>query len=140
VKTILLLEDDPSNLLALSALLSSAGYRVLEATTGKEAIEVGDSHDGVLDLLVSDVDVPEPSGTAVALQLIKSRPGMRVLFVSGTPMDDWSKHDRDHFRQLSADVVDFMEKPFWLAAFLGEGYEALAREAASKSDLTTLRQ
>ena len=74
MKTVLVLEDDPSNMQAFSALLWSMGYRVLEATTGKEAIEAGRPHYGPIDLFLSDVDVPELSGTAVAVELIKSHP------------------------------------------------------------------
>ena len=90
MKTVLVLEDDPSNMQAFSALLWSMGYRVLEATTGKEAIEAGRPQYGSIDLLLADVDVPERSGTEVALELIKSHPAISVLFVSGTPMYAWS--------------------------------------------------
>jgi CheY-like chemotaxis protein len=61
------------------------GYGVLEATTGKEGIDAANCHRSI-DLFLSDVDVPGPSGTEVALELIKSHPTMPVLFVSGTPM------------------------------------------------------
>ena len=117
MKTILVLEDDPSNMFAFTALLWSTGYYVLEAATGKEAIDAGNSRRNV-DLLVADVEVPELSGTAVALQLSKSHGAMSVLFVSGTPMDAWSSNDLDNFRQLPHDRVDFIEKPFWPMAFL----------------------
>ena len=46
----------------------------------------GNHYDGPIDLLLSDVAVPEPSGTVVALELIKSYPAMGILFVSGTPI------------------------------------------------------
>jgi two-component system, cell cycle sensor histidine kinase and response regulator CckA len=111
MKTVLVLEDDPSNMQAFSALLWSLGYRVLEATTGKEAIEAGSPHFGPIDLFLSDVDVPEPSGTKVALELVKSHPAISVLFVSGTPMYGWSRTDLDNFRRLPSDRVDFIEKP-----------------------------
>jgi CheY-like chemotaxis protein len=127
MKTILVLEDDPSNMLAFSALLWSAGYNVLEATTGKEAIAAGKAHEGAVDLLVADVNVPEPSGTEVALQLVKSDLDMSVLLVSGTPMDSWSSNDLESFRQLPRDQVDFMEKPFWPMAFLDTIGELIQR-------------
>src|SRR5690349_13725809 len=107
MKTILVLEDDPSNMQAFCALLWSAGYNVLEATTGREAIEAKNAHEDAVDLLVADVNVPEPSGTAVALQLIGSHSAVSVLFVSGTPMDLWSRTDLENFRQLPNDRVDF---------------------------------
>jgi len=52
MKTVLVLEDDPSNMRGFSALLSSIGYSVLEATTGKEGIEAGNRH-GSIDLFLS---------------------------------------------------------------------------------------
>ena len=65
-------------------MLWSAGYNVLEATTGTEAIQVGARNEKGVDLLLSDVAVPERSGTEVALELSASHPSMVVLFVSGT--------------------------------------------------------
>ena len=133
MKTVLVLEDDPSNMRGFSALLSSIGYSVLEATTGKEGIEAG-HRQASIDLFLSDVDVPGPSGTEVALELIKSHPSMPVLFVSGTPMYSWRRHDVDNFRQLPADLVDFIEKPCRLSAFLekiGELIEKCSHRAAS---------
>jgi FixJ family two-component response regulator len=90
---------------------------VLEATTGMEGIEAGNRH-GSIDLFLSDVDVPGPSGTEVALELIKSHPTMPVLFVSGTPMYSWRRNDLHNFRQMPSDLVDFIEKPCRLSAFL----------------------
>ena len=133
MKTVLVLEDDPSNMQVFSAVLWSMGYSVLEATTGKEAIEAGNRHYGPLDLFLSDVDVPEPSGTEVALELIKSHPAIPVLFVSGTPMYAWGRNDLDNFRQLPSDLVDFIEKPFLVSAFLdkiGELIEKRSHRAA----------
>ena len=132
MKTVLVLEDDPSNMRGFSALLSSIGYSVLEATTGREAIEAGNRH-GSIDLFLSDVDVPGPSGTEVALELIKAHPTMPVLFVSGTPTYLWRRNDVDNFRQLPSDLVDFIEKPCRLAVFLekvGELIEKHSHRAA----------
>ena len=132
MKTVLVLEDDPSNMRGFNALLSSIGYSVLEATTGREGIEAGNRHRSI-DLFLSDVDVPGPSGTEVALELIKSRPTMPVLFVSGTPMYSWRRNDVDNFRQLPSDLVDFIEKPCRLSAFLekvGELIEKRSHRAA----------
>ena len=117
MKTVLVLEDDPSNMQGFSALLSSIGYSVLEATTGNEAIEAGNRH-GSIDLFLSDVDVPGPSGTEMALGLIKSHPTVPVLFVSGTPMHSWRRNDLDNFRQLPSELVDFIEIPCRLSAFM----------------------
>jgi response regulator RpfG family c-di-GMP phosphodiesterase len=127
MKTILVLEDDPSNMRAFTTLLWSSGYRVLQAETGKEAIKVGKCHHGPIDLFLSDVDVPELSGTAVALELIKAYPAMRFLFVSGTPMDIWGRNDLENFGELPSHLVDFLEKPFRLSTFLDKIDELIER-------------
>jgi CheY-like chemotaxis protein len=132
MKTVLVLEDDPSNMQAFRAVLLLFGYSVLEATTGKEAIEAGNCHSSI-DLFLSDVDVPGPSGTEVALELIKAHPTIPVLFVSGTPMYSWRRNDLDNFRQLPSELVDFIEKPCRLSAFLdkvGELIEKCSHRAA----------
>jgi CheY-like chemotaxis protein len=126
MKTVLVLEDDPSNMQAFSAVLGLFGYSVLEATTGKEAIEAGNCHTSI-DLFLSDVDIPGPSGTEVALELTKSHATFPVLFVSGTPMYLWRRNDLDNFRQLPPDLVDFIEKPRRLLAFLDKVGELIEK-------------
>jgi CheY-like chemotaxis protein len=118
MKTVLILEDDPSNMQIFCALLWSAGYRVLEATTGEQALEIANHPNGAIDLFISDVAVPVLSGTEVALKLNESHPATPILFVSGTPMYAWERSDLHNFRQLPPDRVDFFEKPFGLSAFL----------------------
>jgi response regulator RpfG family c-di-GMP phosphodiesterase len=132
MKTVLVLEDDRSNMQAFSAVLWLFGYSVLEATTRKEAIEAENCH-GSIDLFLSDVDVPGPSGTEMALELIKSHPTVPVLFVSGTPMHSWRRTDLHNFRQLPSDLVDFIEIPCRLSAFMekvGELIEKRSHRAA----------
>ena len=128
MKTVLVLEDDPSNMRGFSALLSSIGYSVLEATNGKEGIEAG-NRQGSIDLFLSDIDVPGPSGTEVALELVKSHPTMPVLFVSGTPMYSWRRKDVDNFKQLPSDLVDFMEKPCRLSLFVDQFDELIKKRS-----------
>src|SRR5258708_2784098 len=130
MKTVLVLEDDPSNMQAFRAVLWLFGYSVLEATTGKEAIEAGNCH-GSIDLFLSDVDVPGPSGTEVALALIKLHPTIPVLFVSGTPMYSWRRTDLDNFRQLPSELVDFIEKPCRLSAFMDKVGELIEKRESS---------
>jgi two-component system cell cycle sensor histidine kinase/response regulator CckA len=127
MKTVLVLEDDPANRQVFSALLWSRGYRVLEATNGKEAIETCNSQCEPIDLLVSDVVVPELSGSEVALELIKSHPAMRILFVSGTPKYAWDRSDLQNLGQLPPDRVDFLEKPFRPKALLDKVGELVER-------------
>ena len=135
MKTILVLEDDPSNMQGFSALLSLIGYSVLEATTGKEAIKAGNCH-GPIDLFLSDVDLPGPSGTEVALEVTKSHPTIPVLFVSGTPMYSWRRNDLDNFKKLPSDLVGFIEKPCRLSAFVDKVGELIEKRKSSCGMLT----
>ena len=120
MKTILVLDDDPSNLQVFCTLLWSIGYNVLEATTGEEAIEFGKRHSGSIDLFISDVAVPKPSGTEVAVELLKSHPAMPILFVSGAPMYAWDGRDLRNVQQLPPDRTEFLEKPFRASVLLGK--------------------
>jgi|SRR5689334_8037766 CheY-like chemotaxis protein len=113
--TILVLEDDLGNMQAFCAILSSMGYRVLEATTGKEAIETSTKHEPI-DLFISDVALPDLSGTEVALRLLQRQPDLAILFLSGTPIDYWPESDRRNFQQPPSGSVEFLEKPFRASA------------------------
>ena len=117
MKTVLVLEDDSSNMQIFCALLCSRGYRVLEATTGSEAIQIGNNEIGDIDLLVSDFQLPDCSGTDAALQLRKSHPEVSILFVSGTPLWNWAERDLRNLWQLTVGKADFLEKPFGVAIF-----------------------
>jgi two-component system cell cycle sensor histidine kinase/response regulator CckA len=80
---ILLVEDaDPLRKLA-QAFLESSGFRVLSAPNGEAALEIAARHSGVFDLLLTDVVMPGMNGRALAEQLCRLRPGLKVLFMSG---------------------------------------------------------
>src|SRR5689334_17265231 len=98
MRTVLVLEDDPSNMQIFSALLWSAGYKVLEATSGNEAIQYGKGSSETIDLLLSDIMVPDCSGTEVALELTKSNERLATLFISGTPISGWDTKDVNNSR------------------------------------------
>jgi two-component system cell cycle sensor histidine kinase/response regulator CckA len=135
MKTILALEDDPGNMQAFRAVLSSMGYRVLEATTGREALEISNKQYEPfnINLFLSDISLPDLSGTEVALLLIQRQSDLPILFVSGTPIDHWAERDRRNFRQLSSGPVDFLEKPF-RASTLQTKVESLMKSHSSVSD------
>jgi two-component system cell cycle sensor histidine kinase/response regulator CckA len=114
METILLVEDDPSNLMVISSILRLDGYNVVETDRGTAAACVCRKLQP--DLLVSDIALPDLSGTEVASQAVECFPEMPVLFISGTPVDGWSAADQSNFKRLSAKVVGFLEKPFLPAA------------------------
>jgi CheY-like chemotaxis protein len=82
-ETILLVEDEPAIRGLLVAALTRAGYRVLEARNGAEAIGVFDAESGAVDLLLTDVNMPYVSGTTLADELCGRRPSLKRLYISG---------------------------------------------------------
>ena len=87
-----------------------AGYQVLDAKGGEEAIRVCRTHAGQIDLLLTDVVMPEISGKEVADRLLELRPALRVLFMSGYTDEAIVQHG-----VLDANV-EFIQKPFtWIA-------------------------
>lgn len=81
-ETILLCDDEHSVRRLVRTLLTRHGYQVLEAQNGKRALEVAETHSGVIHLLLSDVMMPELNGPDLAEQLRAVRPDVRVIFMS----------------------------------------------------------
>jgi two-component system, cell cycle sensor histidine kinase and response regulator CckA len=115
--TILLVEDE-EGLRALNARgLSSRGYTVLEAGNGVEAIEVLDKH-GHVDLVVSDVVMPEMDGPTLLKELRRRDPDVKIIFVSGYAEEAFAKNlpaDSQGKEQYS-----FLAKPFTLKQLVAE--------------------
>ena len=106
--TILLVEDE-EGLRALNARgLASRGYTVLEAGNGVEAIEVLDKHGGKVDLVVSDVVMPEMDGPTLLKELRKTNPDLKIIFVSGYAEDAFEKN------LPPGEQFAFLPKPFTL--------------------------
>lgn len=80
---ILVVDDEPMVLSSLVSLLRSSGHTVWSAGTPDEARDLAALHP--VDLLLTDVNMPELNGPALAAELTDSRPGLRVLFMSGDP-------------------------------------------------------
>jgi two-component system, cell cycle sensor histidine kinase and response regulator CckA len=118
--TILLVEDE-EGLRALNARgLASRGYTVLEAGNGVEAIEVLEKHDGKVDLVVSDVVMPEMDGPTLLRELRSRDPDLKIIFVSGYAEDAFQKH-------LPANgQFGFLAKPFTLKQLVAEVKQTLA--------------
>jgi len=105
-ETILLLEDDLGVRQLIRQMLLAQGYRVLEAQNWREAVHLCEAHQGPLQLLLTDVVMPEMSGPAVADHLSPMRPEMRVLFMSGYANNAIGDHGILHRS------VAFLQKPF----------------------------
>jgi DNA-binding NtrC family response regulator len=82
-KQILIAEDEPMIRSLLQRLLNLWGYRTLVASNGKQALELEEQHPGDVDLLLSDVTMPEMNGPELADRLTKKRPGLKVILMSG---------------------------------------------------------
>ncbi|WP_430782222.1 hybrid sensor histidine kinase/response regulator [Actinoplanes sp. G11-F43] len=82
-ETLLVVEDEDALRDVAGRILSGAGYRVLSAEGGVQALELAARHDGEIDLLVSDVVMPGMLGKELAERLVVVRPGTRVLYMSG---------------------------------------------------------
>ncbi len=82
-ETILLAEDETSLRTLTRNTLELCGYKVLEAKDGVEALEVADAHDGTIDLLLTDMVMPGMGGRALAQELTRRRPEVRLAYMSG---------------------------------------------------------
>ena len=119
--TILLVEDE-EGLRALNARgLTSRGYTVLEAGNGVEAIEVLEQG-GNVDLVVSDVVMPEMDGPTLLKELRRRNPHVKIIFVSGYAEEAFSKNlPRRRARQY-----EFLAKPFTLKQLVSKVKETMA--------------
>lgn len=105
--TILLVEDeDPVRMFASRALVNK-GYEVLEADCGEAGLEIVKDHESSIDLLISDVVMPNMDGPELVKQAQAIRPDMRVIFISGYAEDEFR-------RNLADEEFRFLPKPFTL--------------------------
>src|SRR5437763_10032542 len=119
--TILLVEDE-EGLRGLNARgLTSRGYTVLEAGNGIEAIEVIESRGGDVDLVVSDVVMPEMDGPTLAKELRTRNPNLKIIFVSGYAEDAFEKNLPDDHGKFH-----FLPKPFTLKQLVAAVKETMA--------------
>jgi two-component system cell cycle sensor histidine kinase/response regulator CckA len=105
-ETLLLVEDEDAVRMLASHILRTCGYRVLEATNGRDALRLSESESGTIHLLISDVVMPYLGGRALAEQIAAARPGCRVMFLSGYTDDAVVRHG-----VLEAEFA-FLQKPF----------------------------
>ena len=105
-ETILLVEDEPAILNITTMMLQRLGYTVLEASTPGEAIRLAREHMGEIDLLMTDVVMPEMNGRDLAKNLLSLYPNVKRLFMSGYTADVIAHHG------VLDEGVHFIQKPF----------------------------
>jgi PAS domain S-box-containing protein len=127
-ETILLVEDDPAVRRSVSRMLTSRGYVVLPAEDGDQACAlVNERSDERIDLLLTDVVLPKMGGRAIAEEITRLCPGIRVLFMSGYSDDIVLQH------RLTERNVLLLQKPFTSEALLDKVREALSAEPVGGS-------
>jgi PAS domain S-box-containing protein len=111
-ETILVCEDDHQVRRVTTRYLETAGYTVLAADHGETCLRVAAEHPSAIDLLISDVVMPGINGKELSIRLLKDRPDLRVLFISGYTRDIISDHG------VMNESVEYLEKPFDRRALL----------------------
>jgi CheY-like chemotaxis protein len=111
-ETVLLVEDNDALRALGRHVLQAGGYTALGAADGARALDVSARHPGPIDLLVTDVSLPGMGGRQLAQSLLRLRPGLRVLYLSGDPDE-------------AARGGAFLAKPFTPDALEGKAREVL---------------
>ena len=122
--TILLVEDEEGVRAVLHELLTGLGFSVLQAANGAEAVDLARGHDGVIDLVITDMVMPVMSGQELARNLAELRPGVRILYMSAFASNMYSPS------ALANALADYISKPFDLDTFVSKVRELLSSPRA----------
>jgi len=117
--TVLIIEDEEVLVKLFKQILEMLGYRVLEAKTGKEAVELAKTFDGQIDLALLDIKLPDMDGGRVYPLIMEARPDLKVIVCSGYSIDGPAQEI------LDAGAEGFIQKPFLIAPFAKKIKEVL---------------
>jgi PAS domain S-box-containing protein len=120
-ETVLLVEDEEMVRSLTLKLLRRLGYKVLSAASGGDALVLEERHEGAIDLLFTDVIMPQMNGHDLAERLVKLRPGLKVLYSSGYTQDLIAHHG------VLDEEVQFLAKPYSLDSLAAKVRKALDR-------------
>lgn len=111
-ETILLVEDEESFLKLSQIYLKRHGYNVLATCSPKNALSITERHNGAIDLLITDIVMPEMNGKDLRDRITALRPDIKVMFMSG-----YTTEATVH-RRLIEEGVSFIQKPFSMHKFM----------------------
>ena len=117
---VLLVEDDVSVRTFVRRALELDGHQVVEAEDGADALERLQDEANDADLVLSDIQMPVMDGIALALNVARDRPDLRILLMTGYA------HQRERAGSLTELVHDVVQKPFTLTDIRARVNEALA--------------
>ncbi|HEY3445385.1 MAG TPA: PAS domain S-box protein [Myxococcales bacterium] len=120
-EAVLVVEDEPAVLALAVSMLQRHGYRVVAAQTPQEALRQAREHSGEIDLLVTDVIMPEMNGRELSRCLLSLFPKLRSLFMSGYTADIVAPQG------VLEPGVAFLQKPFSAQELIGKVQEVLDR-------------
>jgi signal transduction histidine kinase/ActR/RegA family two-component response regulator len=123
-ETILLVEDDARVRDAAQRVLRRVGYSVITAQNGSEALAVAAGHEGVIDLMITDLVMPVMGGRELAREITPVRPEMKVLFMSGYTEEAVGR------TSLLESAAAFLSKPFTPEVLAAKVREVLQRTSA----------
>ncbi len=123
-ETILIVEDEPMLRELAREILKDSGYTILEAGSGREALEVWNRHAGKISLVLTDMVMPEGvSGVELAERLVAGSPHLKIIFMSGYTSDDVSQE------LLQRTNASFIQKPYGHAELV-----KIVRDCLDKSE------
>jgi PAS domain S-box-containing protein len=124
-ETILVVEDEEAFRTLVSHTLRANGYQVLEAADGTTGIEIAAQCDKMIDLVLTDVVLPDVNGGRVAESLVETNRSAKVLYMSG--------YTDDYITSLGVDIPEtgFLEKPFDIQVMLAKVRETLDQTPAN---------
>jgi CheY-like chemotaxis protein len=126
-QTVLVVDDELEDRQSIRSALEALGDRVLEASNYCTAVKTFEEHRDEIDLLIADISLPDENGCELAKNILKVRPDMKVLFISG-----YAGAVVCRFYGLVSPDLHFLEKPFkpidllvrvWRVLFSTERFE-----------------
>jgi two-component system cell cycle sensor histidine kinase/response regulator CckA len=106
-ETILLVDDEPQVVALVREMLTREGYKVLGAGDGEEALRIFEANQSEIDLLLTDIVMPQLNGRELADRIKAKQPGLRVLYMSGFMKEAILK-----YYGISITGIPFLQKPF----------------------------